>query len=129
MRIEHTRQVLGDLMKLSVCSSSDQGRWEAAGHCYSVIRLVTLGGVVGAASSRMSVCECFLCGRKFQFGPYEYDGRHIEIWEIDVCRPCIRANYDGIDLDEYPKLKKLLEDKIWLVIPLNSSGLLDIPTD
>ena len=77
----------------------------------------------------MSVCECFLCSRKFQFGPYEYDGRYIETWEIDICRPCIRANYSGIDLNEYPKLKKLLEDKIWLVIPLNSSGLLDIPTD
>src|ERR1700733_5225119 len=76
----------------------------------------------------MSVCECFVCGRKFQFGTYEFDGRHIETWEVDICRPCIRANYDGIDLDEYPRLKKHLEDKIWLVIPINSFGLFDIPT-
>ena len=38
------------MIKLSVCSSNDQGRWEAAGHCYSVVRLVMIGEVVDAAS-------------------------------------------------------------------------------
>jgi len=41
------------MMKLSVCSSSDQGRWEAAGHCYSVIRLVTVQEIIRAWRSTM----------------------------------------------------------------------------
>lgn len=39
--------------------------------------------------------RCNVCGKNFQFGPHQYDGRHIPLYEITVCKSCWDAHRDG----------------------------------
>ena len=39
---------------------------------------------------------CFLCKRAFQFGPHIYNGRRIPRWDIMICHPSERGNWDGV---------------------------------
>ena len=75
----------------------------------------------------MPVYNCFLCNRPFQFGPNAFEGRHIGSWGIQICEKCIRANWDGIMLQEHPQLITHLDAK-GIPFKLNPMGFLDIPS-
>jgi hypothetical protein len=75
----------------------------------------------------MPVYTCFLCNRPFKFGPHEYDGRHIGTWNVDICGRCLRGNYDGIEMQQHPRLTEHLRAR-GVPIKLNAAGLLDIPS-
>jgi hypothetical protein len=68
--------------------------------------------------------NCFLCGRSFQYGPHIYDGR--PQWDIMVCMPCIQGNWDGIVLENHPRLAEHLKAK-GIPVQLNAKGWLDWP--
>ena len=71
--------------------------------------------------------DCILCERPFLFGPYEYDGRHIPAWDMQICNDCLRKNIDGIVPKFYPKLvEHLCAKKIQTA--LNGSSRIDIPS-
>ena len=48
--------------------------------------------------------RCFLCTRRFQYGPRVYAGRLIKPWHIVVCLPCIGKNSGGLSPNHYPRL-------------------------
>lgn len=39
--------------------------------------------------------KCDLCGNEFQFGPHIYNGHHISLYNITVCKSCWIGNHDG----------------------------------
>ncbi len=39
--------------------------------------------------------KCFTCDNEFTFGPNIYDGKHINIYDIDICNNCYISNHDG----------------------------------
>lgn len=41
------------------------------------------------------MCDCDVCGNKFQFGEHVYDGKRIHLYDIMVCMGCYRSNWDG----------------------------------
>ena len=41
------------------------------------------------------MCNCDLCGSRFQFGPHVYDGKVIPGYKLTVCRTCWVSNHDG----------------------------------
>jgi hypothetical protein len=53
---------------------------------------------------------CFLCNQPFQFGPHPYNGQPVRAWDVMLCDRCLRANHDGIVLDEHPRLAALLRN-------------------
>ena len=71
--------------------------------------------------------DCILCEHPFQFGPYEYDGRYIPAWGVQICNDCIWKNMDGIVRQSYPKLVEHLREKK-IQTTLNASGCIDIPS-
>ena len=71
--------------------------------------------------------DCFICRRLFQFGEHVYDGRHIAEWDVQICRTCLSANWDGIVPQTHPDLVRHLEEK-GIEIKLNAKGWLDIPS-
>ena len=38
---------------------------------------------------------CFMCGKRWQFGPHRYPGKHIARYQITVCEGCYAGNWDG----------------------------------
>jgi hypothetical protein len=46
-------------------------------------------------SKEKFMCQCFICGGDFQFGPHRYEGRKIPRYNINVCNNCYEANWDG----------------------------------
>jgi hypothetical protein len=70
--------------------------------------------------------DCILCSRPFQFGPHAYHGRHIAVWDVQICDVCIRSNWDGIVPQTHPALIERLKTKA-IPFTLNSNGWLDIP--
>ena len=70
--------------------------------------------------------NCFLCNQPFQFGPHAYNGRPVRAWDVMLCDRCLRANHDGIVLDEHPRLAALLRER-GITIELNEKGWLPIP--
>ena len=69
---------------------------------------------------------CFLCRVPFQFGPNIYAGQRVPPWDIMVCEPCTRGNWDGIVLATHHHLAKHLRNK-GIPIRLNAKGWLDWP--
>lgn len=39
--------------------------------------------------------KCHTCDSEFKFGPHEYRGRKILLYDIMVCSSCFQANWDG----------------------------------
>ena len=70
--------------------------------------------------------DCILCDRPFQFGPHVYNGRHIRQWDAQICDGCIHANWDGIMLEQHPRLAEHLR-ATGAQITLNAKGWLNIP--
>jgi hypothetical protein len=70
--------------------------------------------------------DCFLCERPFQFGPHIYNGEMIPTWGVIVCQSCLRANEDGIVLEDHSRLKALLRDR-GIIAELNAKGWLPLP--
>ena len=69
---------------------------------------------------------CFLCRKRFQFGPGRYDGSHVREWNIAVCSTCIKSNWDGIVLEHHPRLVEHLRAN-GIPIEFNAKGWLDWP--
>ena len=55
--------------------------------------------------------DCFLCDVPFQFGPHIYNGRYIGQWYVEICDYCLQSNWDGIVLEDHPRLKRHLTRK------------------
>ncbi len=73
------------------------------------------------------ICECFLCKRRFQFGPQVYDGKRIPSWNVMVCRNCYDANWDGIVPETHPHLIPYLQSRGGRVA-LNEHGWISWPS-
>ncbi|MDO8734798.1 MAG: hypothetical protein Q7K21_06535 [Elusimicrobiota bacterium] len=66
--------------------------------------------------------QCFMCGRKYQFGPHKYDGKHIPQYKIDVCLSCYKNNWDGWAPHYEKKLISHLEEKRLPIPKRNKEG-------
>lgn len=67
---------------------------------------------------------CFVCGRRFQFGPSIYAGKHIRAYEIEVCAGCYEGNWDGWAPHIEAKLIPRLEAKGLPIPARNQKGWL-----
>jgi len=75
--------------------------------------------------SRDSIkCECFICNNQFTMGPHVYDLRHIDRYNIHVCRVCYDGNWDGWAPDYEKRLIKHLEDQGLPIPERNPKGFL-----
>ena len=68
--------------------------------------------------------ECFFCGRKFQFGPHRYEGKHIARYRVSVCDGCYKGNWDGWAPDFEAKLLPYLQEKGMPIPERNEKGWL-----
>lgn len=69
---------------------------------------------------------CFLCRRRFQFGPHIYAGRRVLTWDIMICETCDKSNHDSIVVGHFPHLEKYLAEK-GIALPINAKGHIAIP--
>ncbi len=57
------------------------------------------------------MCDCPVCGSKYQFGPHIYNGHVLQGWDICVCSICYEGNWDGWTPYYEPKLLAILKEK------------------
>lgn len=70
--------------------------------------------------------DCFICGRSFRFGPNRYDGAHIAMYDMTVCKSCIRGNQDGWSPTYEGKILAHLAEKNIPVPERNEKGWLPL---
>lgn len=46
-------------------------------------------------SEEKIMCQCDMCGNKFQMGQHVYNGKFISRYQISVCKSCWDGNWDG----------------------------------
>jgi hypothetical protein len=55
--------------------------------------------------------QCFVCGLSYQYGAHNYGGKHIRLYEVDVCLICWKANHDGWSPAFEGRILQHLKDK------------------
>jgi len=55
--------------------------------------------------------RCDICGSEFQWGPQRYDGQDIPRYQMIVCMPCYKGNWDGWAPHREKKLEEHLAQK------------------
>lgn len=68
--------------------------------------------------------KCPVCGNQFQFGPHKYDGKHLDRYEMTVCRLCYDVNWDGWGPAREAAILDHLREKGIPVPDRNQEGLL-----
>jgi hypothetical protein len=72
----------------------------------------------------VALFECEMCRASFQMGPHRYDGKHIQSYNLTVCKSCWEGNWDGWAPHREAKLIKHLNAKGMPIPPRNAKGWL-----
>lgn len=67
---------------------------------------------------------CAICGQKHQMGPHRYDGQFVPRYQVQVCRICYSANWDGWGPEAEEILVPHLKAKGLPIPPRNAKGWL-----
>jgi len=68
--------------------------------------------------------KCELCASSYQMGRHIYDGKHIPLYNLGVCKTCYEGNWDGWAPDAEVKILAHLKEKGLPVPTRNTKGLL-----
>ena len=72
------------------------------------------------------IADCILCGGLIADKPHEHHWKHIPQWNVTICETCKKGNWDGIVLEQHPRLIAHLKS-IGIEIKYNAKGWVDIP--
>jgi len=67
---------------------------------------------------------CFTCNNKFQMEKHKYDGKWIQVYQIEVCIDCWHSNWDGWTPHFGNKIIEYLKEKGLQIPPMNEKGFL-----
>ncbi len=72
------------------------------------------------------IANCALCGKSIDDQPHQHHWKHVSEWDVTICHPCVSSNWDGIVIEQYPKLAEHLRSK-GIEVKRNAKGWVDIP--